>query len=131
MAHQLIPRSRTYVDAREVARRLATAFPHVIVDETEGAAEALRRASWIESATPAVFLGRHEEALAFARRLRSLFPGEALSIRFGDEEHALVRIAVLPGEPITFGYSGPEQEEALRSIVERCAEVLEADLVRV
>jgi hypothetical protein len=47
-----------------------------------------------------------------------------LVIEFGDASDKTVSIAVIPGEPITFGYASSEEEAAVRPYVDRCAEAL-------
>jgi hypothetical protein len=87
------------------------------------------RAAWIERASPRVFLGRHEEALEGAKRLKSLAPGDALVIEFGDAPSRTSRIVVLPGEPINFGYPSKDEEIASRDLVDRCARALNCEVV--
>jgi hypothetical protein len=103
----------------------------VVVDVVAGRAAALRHAEWIEKANPAIFLGQHEEALNHAQRLRTLPPEETLVLGFGDTPEHLTSITVLPDEPLKFGYCGPEEERAMRVIVERCAKALDATVVAI
>jgi hypothetical protein len=129
MAHEIVPRGGECVSAAEVARRLGSEFVYVIADKEAGAAAAIRAAEWIENANPAVFLGRHHEALERARRLRDLAPGEAVVIKFGDDKRNLTSVTVLPNERLKFGYAGLEEEQAMRGVVARCAKALDADVV--
>ena len=129
MGHELVPRSGTLLTSFEVARRLRDRFRYVRVDEGEGQAAALAHATWIERANPNVFLGRHEEALRYARRLRNLMTGEALAIVFGDDSEHCRRITVLPEQRIQVGYAGDADEIASRDLVTRCAQALECDIV--
>jgi len=129
MGHELRPRTGTLPAAREVARLLAIEFAFVRTDETEGMAKAQERAAWIERAPASVFLGRHDEALAGAKRLKSLAPGEALAIEFGDAPSQTRRIVVIPGEPINFGYASEDEEVAARDLVERCARALNCEVL--
>jgi len=108
---------------------LAIEFAFVKTDAVKGMAKARERAAWIERASPRVFLGRHEEALEGAKRLKSLAPGDALAIEFGDAPSRTSRIVVIPGEPINFGYASKDEEVASRDLVDRCARALNCEVV--
>ncbi len=84
-------------------------------------------ADWIESRPIRVFLGRHEQELAFARRLRDLQPGEALTVEFGDSPSETEQFIFLPGDPIKFSYRSADDELRWRHLIERCARVLDCD----
>jgi hypothetical protein len=129
MGHELRPRSGAYPSATEIACRLEMEFAYVKTDAEDGQKQARSRAEWIERAPTRVFLGRHQEALAGATRMKNLGPGEALTIEFGDDPGRTKRIVVIPGEPINFGYASKEDEAASKSLVERCARAIECDLV--
>jgi hypothetical protein len=129
MGHELKPRSGALPSAKEIAERLAKEFRYVKADPEEGLKQARARAEWIERAPPRVFLGRHQEALAGAARLKNLAHGEALAIDFGDDATNHKRIFVIPGEPINFGYRSKEDEAASKILVERCAHALDCDVV--
>ncbi len=115
--------------ATEVARLLAKEFAFVVTDEEAGMKQAHRTALWIEGRPAKAFSGHHEEALAYAAKLRSLAPGEALAIAFGDDSTRTRRILVLPGDFIKFGYGSAEDEAASKDLVERCARALDCDVV--
>jgi|SRR5579859_2117824 len=129
MGHELRPRSGGFPSASEVAARLSTAFAHVRVDADEGMKQARSRAEWIERAPARVFLGRQKEALEGAARLKKLLAGDALAIEFGDDSKHTVRIFVIPGEPINIGYASNDDEIASRALVERCARVLDCEVL--
>ncbi len=129
MGHELRSRTETFPAAKEIARLLAIEFAYVRTDAAEGMAKARERAAWIERAPARVFLGRHQEALEGAKRLRSLATGDALTIEFGDEPRRTKRIVVIPGEPIHFGYASQDEEAASADLVERCARALDCELV--
>lgn len=131
MVHELRPRSGCLPPASEVARLLATEFALVKPDANDALSQARARAEWIERAPAHVFLGRYQQALQGAARLKSLGPGDALTIDFGDRPEQTKRIVVIPGEPISVGYASEEDEQASKDLIERCARVLECDLVRV
>jgi hypothetical protein len=126
MAHELIPRSGRFLPASEVARLLSTVFSYVRTDPVDGLKQAIARAEWIERAPARLFLGHLEEAHRFAAMLRNLAPGEALTIEFGDDpSRKILKIVVLPGESIKFGYASKDEEILSRDLVERCARVLD------
>jgi hypothetical protein len=129
VGHELRSRTGTFPSAKEIASLLATEFAFVRTDAAEGTAKAHERAEWIERAPARVFLGRHQEALDGAKRLRSLTTGDALAIEFGDEPHRTKRIVVIPGEPINFGYASQDEEAASADLVERCAKALDCEVV--
>ncbi len=129
MGHELRPRSGALPSATEVAGLLKWEFAYVRTDAEEGQRRARARAEWIERAPARVFLGRHQEALAGAARLKSLGPSEALAIEFGDDPSRTKRIVVIPGEPINFGYASREDEVASKTLVERCARALDCEVV--
>jgi hypothetical protein len=129
MGHELRPRTGHLPSAKEVARLLAIEFAFVRTDEAEGLERARKLAAWIEQARASIFLGRHDEALAGAKRLRGLASGDALTIEFGDSRSRTTSIAVIPGEPIKFGYASNDEEAASRDLVERCARALDCEVV--
>lgn len=124
MAHELKPRSGNLPPASVIARRIAAEFNFTRTSETEGTDAARVRADWIERAPARLFLGRHMEALEHASMLRSLAPGQALAIEFGDDPRLTKRIVVLPGEPINFGYSSNDDQARSKDLVDRCARAL-------
>jgi hypothetical protein len=129
VGHELRPRAASAPTASEVARLLTIEFAFVKTDAAEGMAKARERATWIEQAPARVFLGRHEEALEGAKRLKNLAPGEALAIEFGDALSRTMRIVVIPGEPINLGYASKEEEVASRVLLHRCARALNCEAV--
>jgi hypothetical protein len=129
MPYELSPRSEGVRAAQDVASLLATEFRYVKVDADDGLRQAQARAQWIERALPRIFLGHHEQALETAARLKKLALGEALTIEFGDDEQAVLRATVLPGEPISFGFRSNDEQLALRPLAERCARALDCELV--
>lgn len=129
MGHQLNPKDGALLPASEVARRLKLCFPYVVVDADEGMRKTLAYADWLEKAPARIFLGKHDDALAYARRLRALEPGEAVVIRFGDRQEDAVEIAVTPGQPILFGYASNEDARMLSGLVGKCAMALDCEVV--
>lgn len=132
MSHELIPRRAGVAAALpppdEVARLLSSEFAFVVIDADDGLRRARDMANWIERSPEHIFLGRHQEALATATRLKQLKRGEALVIEFGDDPNHTLRVAVIPGEPIKFGYGSGEEEQSSRGLVERCARALSCDV---
>ncbi|WP_394842912.1 hypothetical protein LZC95_38300 [Pendulispora brunnea] len=129
MGHELVPRKGCLPSAREVAGLLSKEFRYIKVEEGEGMQRAHAIAAWIERAEARVFLGHHMEALEHAARLRRLAPGEALTIEFGDDADTVAKMTVIPRETIKFGYQGEQNELSKRPLVDRCANVLECDVV--
>jgi len=129
VGHQLNSKNGDLLPASEVARRLKLHFSYVAVDAAEGMRKALAHADWLEKAPARIFLGRHDAALAYARRLRALEPGEAVVLRFGDRQEEAIEIAVTPGQPILFGYASNEEARMLSGLVSKCAMALECEVV--
>jgi hypothetical protein len=102
----------------------------VQTDPDEGTRRAVALADWIEGRPPRIFLGKHDAWLERAKQLRSLRPGEALGITFGDDPGGLaLHAVVLPGDVIKFGYGSEEEARRLRPLVDRCARALDSDVV--
>lgn len=129
MAYELKPRSKTSLSAADVARILATEFAYMKTNAKEGLKHARDQAEWIERAPAGVFLGHHQKALETAAKLKSLTLGEALTIEFGDDQAKTLKAIVIPGEAIRFGFRSNEEQVASKALAERCARVLECDLV--
>jgi hypothetical protein len=129
MPYELRPRGETIHSAQEVAELLTGEFRYVKGDADDGLRQAQARAEWIERAPARIFLGHHERALQGAARLKSLVPGEALTIEFGDNAETVLRAIVLPGETISFGFRSNEEQLASKSLAERCARALDCELV--
>lgn len=129
MAFELRPADGNLASAREVERLLSEEFAYLKSDPDEGLEQARARATWIEQAPPRVFLGRHEQALEMATRLKRLPSGEALAIEFGDDATRTLRIVVMPGDTIRFGFASSEEQASARPMVERAARALECEVV--
>lgn len=129
MGHQLSPRTGGLLPVAEVVRRLQEEFRVVKTDAEAGMRQALSTAAWLERMPASAFLGRHEAALEEAGRLRALSPGEALVVEFGDEPDRALRTYLISGDPIQFGYQSDEHEAECRPLIERCARVLDCDIV--
>ena len=129
MGHQLSPRTGGLLPVAEVVRRLQEEFRIVKTDAEKGMRHALGMAAFIERLPVHAFFGRREAALARAARLRALPPGEALAVEFGDAPELILDISVIPEEPIKFSYQSDEHEAECRPLIERCARVLDCDIV--
>lgn len=112
----------------EVVRRVSATFAYVRVDAEEGLREAARRAEWIERTSVGVLLGRREEALKGAARLRTLRLGEVFIVEFGDSPSHTLRFTSLPEEPIRFGYGSDEEAEEAANLLHRLARALGAEV---
>lgn len=100
-----------------------------MVDEVAGSHRAIETAEWIERSPKPLFLGHHDTALARARSLRALKPGDALRVDFGDTRGSLVTAFLCPGESIRFGYRGESDEAQQLPLIERLARALDAAVV--
>lgn len=129
MPHELRSRGATPLQASEVATRLKAEFRYLRIDPEEGRNRAIALAEWIESAPEALFLGKHQQALESAAKLKSLRDGDALAIEFGDEPDRTLRIVVIPGETIKFGYGSNAEQDASAPLAERCARALGYDMI--
>jgi hypothetical protein len=130
MGHELRPRQGSIPPAAEILRLLSKEFDYVKADPDEGMRRALAVAEWIESRPSRVCYGRHVRALEGAQRLRNLAPGEALLIEFGDAPgRNVLKLMVLPGGSLSFGYASREEEESARELVSRCVRALDCDVV--
>jgi hypothetical protein len=117
MAFELRPADGNLASAHEVERLLREEFGYLICDPEEGLAQARARATWIEQAPARVFLGLHKEALEMAEHLRTLPSGEARAIEFGDDATRTLRIVVMPGDTIKFGFASSEEQASARPMV--------------
>ena len=129
MAYELKPRSEKQLSAKVVADILATEFAYTKVDVKDGMRHARDRAEWIEHAPAHIFFGHHQKALETAAKLKTLAIGEALTIEFGDSQDFTLRAIVIPGEAIRFGFRSNEEQGAFRPFVERCARVLDCEVI--
>lgn len=129
MAYELKPRHDRQLSANEVAKILAAEFAYMKVDAEGGQRHARKRAEWMENAPARIFLGHHRSAMEAAIKLKNLELGEALVIEFGDDQANTLRAIVMPGEAIRFGFGSNEEQGVARPLVERCARVLDCDVV--
>lgn len=113
----------------EILARIRGEFSCVVVDEVAGSNRAIETAAWIERSPPQLFLGHHDAAMAQAKSLRTLKPGDALRVDFGDVPGSLVTCFLCPGESLRFGYRGESDEEAQLPLIERLARALDAKIV--
>lgn len=129
VGHALEPKSGELPALQVIVDRITREFAHVRVDRSVALAALQSHIAWVERANPVVFLGRHAEALARAKELKNTTLEEVLWIQFGDDPNNLRHFNLWPGADITFGYRGKEDEELARPILERCAAVLDCDLI--
>lgn len=131
MGTELVPRSGQLPDVQEIIRRMRAEFSYVTVDEDDGLKQARERAEWIEQAPARIFLGRRQEALRGAAKLKALSRGEAVTIEFGDGQAVTRRFVAIPGEPLSFGYASEADEKLGQKLIERLALALDCDVERV
>jgi hypothetical protein len=100
----------------------------VVVDEEEGLRFAHASAERLSKLPARVFLGRQDNVLARAAKLRDIQTGEALVVVFGKSANENLRIVLLPDEPIRISYGNKQEEQAQRGLVDECAAVLECQV---
>jgi len=117
------PDGRSYLRPSIVRERLESEFAYVATSEQAGR-EFFRSVFGGKSDAPAP-LRRSVDDLNF---LPVEEPGAgALYVQCGDDlssETTLLGMFVIPGEPIIFDYTSPENERSTLPLVERCAAVL-------
>jgi hypothetical protein len=131
MALELRPLAGGLAPASDVQRLLAEEFTYVRSDPDEGLRQAIEQARWIEQAPARLFFGRHQEALERAAKLKGLSRGEALAIEFGDDPGRTLRIVVIPGDSIKFGFRSREEQLSAQLMIARAARVLGCEVVTV
>ena len=130
MGHELQPRSGALPPLDDIIERLRGEFPFVRVDRGVALSQAHAHAQWLVNAAPAVFMGRHLEALARAKQLKTVTLQDVLYAEFGDDSATVCHFAIWPGEAIRFGYGGDDEEAQVAGLIQRCARVLECDVVK-
>jgi hypothetical protein len=128
LGHALVPRNGVALPVAEVAKRLQQAFPYVDIDFDAGRRAAAAQADRIEKMPAAMLLGQRARAVEYARELRTIAPDGAAVIVFGQAPDRALKVTVLPGEMIKFGYQSSEEEAQNRELVARCASALDCDL---
>lgn len=131
MAHELIPRTGRPIAPATVAAKLRQEFAFVTVDPAAGRRRALALATRFEAMGQRNLGPSAVDGQKQAARLRGLTAEDALVVRFGDDEQRTLEAFVLAGENLRFGYADAAEEAAARSLLDRCARVLEADVVLV
>ena len=137
MGHELRPRNETPLTVALIERLLRAEFAHVRVDVEEGTRRVRESADWIEARPTSFFQSDNENIakrratlLERAKELRALRPGAAAGFTVGnDPTEATLHFVFMPGNAIMFGYSGSEEERRLRPLIDRCARVLDSDVV--
>ena len=131
VAHELIRSSGELPSPPEIVALLRQEFRYVRSEPQLALQAAAAQAAWIRRANPAVFLGRHAEALAGAAKLDKLSADEVLWVEFGDTEDELLHFAIWPGQTIKFGYASSEDEARALPMVARCAHVLDCEFIEI
>lgn len=128
MPDRLIPRdSRSYLSPLGVVNRLKSAFAYVESDVDEGRR---RVRDLIERARANIwsrYVNREYVEQLEAGKDRALY------VCFGDDtgsEEALLSAYIIPGMPLDFEYSSRAHEEAVQSLLSRCATVLGYEIVK-
>ena len=129
MGHELVPTSGELPPLNELVACLKREFRYVREDGAKALIRARETAEWLERVNPAIFLGRHAEALAYAARPQTLSASDALWIEFGDGESNTLSFALWPGESIKFGYRGDDDELRAQPLLRRCARAISCNVV--
>lgn len=128
MAHRLNPRDgRPYLSPRAVVARLQSVFPYVAWSEEDGrryVGGIIRQLQAIKQT------GNIPVDSEYLDRLERAQNG-AIYVYFEDwnSEAAFLSTAVIPGEPLFFHYSSSAHEQAAKTLLLRCAEALDYDIV--
>src|SRR4051812_5763816 len=125
MAHRkLFPKPGCdYLSPSDVIARLRSYFKHVQVDSQRGEAHVTRM---VDQLTRMQFLTPPPATPEEIEHLQSL-RGEAVFVLFADTSDfgdAYLTTTAIPGEPLFFGFSSANHEEAALGLLERCAMVL-------
>jgi hypothetical protein len=125
MAHRkLFPKSgNPYLTPAEVIARLQAHFGYVETDPQRGADHV---DSMVAQLARMQFLSPPPATPEQIERLRSV-RSQAVLVVFSDDassEYAYLTTTLIPGEPLFFGFSSANQEEASAELLERCASVL-------
>jgi len=129
MGYELVLKGNAPLSPSAVAAKLEGAFAIVRVDAEEGRRRAVAIAARLESMGVRSIGKLVLDGPKRAAWLRSLPAGEALVVKFGDEERHLLQVLLIAGDNVTFGFDGPETEAAAKPLLERCARALGAKLV--
>jgi hypothetical protein len=126
MAHRLVARDGHYLGPRVVVTRLQSEFPYVASSEEDG-----RRyvRGIIQQLSAIKEIGEIPVDSEYLDRLNRAQDG-AIYIYFEDpncETH--LSTVVIPGEPLFFCYSSSAHEQASQTLLLRCAEALDYDIV--
>ena len=129
MAHRLFARDgHRYLSPRVVVTRLESEFAYVESSEEDGRRHVRGIVRQLEAIKQIGDLPVDSEYLERLKRAQSA----AIYVYFGDDpssEIASLSTAVIPGEPLFFDYSSRAHEEAAQTLLLRCAEVLDYDVV--
>ena len=129
VAHRkLFPKAgSSYLSPSEVIRRLQKHFAHVKFDLEQGQAETqamIDQLTRMQSFTPPPATAEEIE------RLQNLC-SQAVAVMFGDDadlEDISLTTTIIPGEPLFFGFSSTEHEEATVNLLQRCARILNYEI---
>jgi hypothetical protein len=128
MPDRLVPRdSSTYLSPLGVVNRLKTAFAYVESDVEEGRRYVLELIERAGANIWSRYVNREYVEQLEASKDRALY------VCFGDDagsELALLSAYIVPGMPLVFEYWSREHEEAVESLLSRCAAVLGYDVVK-
>jgi hypothetical protein len=126
MAHRrLFPKPGSdYLSPPEVIARLRSHFKHVRIDPEQGEAHVNKMVDQLTRMQLLTPPPATPEEIEHLRGLR----GEAVFVMFADNPafgEAYLTTTIIPGEPLFFGFSSVNHEEAACGLLERCALLLD------
>jgi hypothetical protein len=123
-AHRLFAaNSRQLLAPLVVVRRLESEFAFVDADSAEGSRQVLAIVGRLEARV------RHRVHSIYRERLEHLrsVSERSVCVHFGDDPGSSTEYlctTVIPGEPLVFNYESVAHEQAVQSLLHRCARVL-------
>ena len=131
MAHRLCARDgHRYLSPRVVVTRLESEFAYVESSEEDG----YRHVRGIVRQLQAIKqIGDIPVDNDYLERIKRAQNG-AIYVYFGDDpssETAYLSTAVIPGEPLFIDYASRAHEQAAQTLLLRCADVLDYDVVEI
>jgi hypothetical protein len=124
VAHRLAPTNgHPFLSPLVIVMRIASEFAYIEADEAAGHSRVEEIIRQIETRSR-----RNKDAL-LAERLEQLekVKDRAVHVCFGDDpgsDTGYLCAVVIPGEPLIFEYESPVHEDAVQSLLSRCASVL-------
>lgn len=126
--HRIIPRNgNRFHSPLLVVKRLQTEFAYVEADEAVGRRHVTAMIKELESEIGGRANSIHRRRLEYLSQVKD----RAVYVHFGDDpgsETEYLCTVVIPGEPLVFEYESIAHQRAVRSLLARCAQILEYDI---